>query len=387
MVKGKYIQRFKELETPFYFYDLELLNKTLQKVKEASEKYGYILHFALKANNNDAILSTIQQYGIGADCVSGNEITKSINLGFPANKIAFAGVGKTDQEIITGLENNIFSFNCESIHEMEVINEIAKSMGKIAPIAIRINPDVDPKTHKFISTGLKESKFGINHWDFDDVANTISKTSNLKLTGIHFHVGSQITDINVFKQLSLKINLIQEWFDKHGFKLEHINVGGGFGIDYQNPEANLIPDFDAYFEAFHKNIQLKEGQELHFELGRSMVAQCGYFITKVLFLKKGLNSDFLIVDGGMNDLLRPMLYQAYHKISSLSRSGENKTYNVVGPVCESTDIFQKDVPLPESKRGDLLAIHSAGAYCEVMASTYNMRNLIKAYDSDSIFEE
>ena len=232
---------------------------------------------------------------------------------------------------------------------------------------------------------LKDSKFGINHWDFDDVAKTIGKSSNLKLTGIHFHVGSQITDINVFKQLSLKINLIQEWFDKHGFTLEHINVGGGFGIDYQDPEANLIPDFDSYFEAFHNNIQLKEGQELHFELGRSLVAQCGYFITRVLFLKKGLNTDFLIVDGGMNDLLRPMLYQAYHKISSLSKAGDNKKYSVVGPVCESTDIFQKDVPLPESKRGDLLAIHSAGAYCEVMASTYNMRNLIKAYDSDSIF--
>ena len=155
MIKGKYIQRFNELETPFYFYDLELLNETLKKVKEASEKYGYILHFALKANNNDAVLSTIQKYGIGADCVSGNEITKSKSLGFPANKIAFAGVGKTDQEIINGLENKIFSFNCESIHEMEVINEIAKSMGKIAPIAIRINPDVDPKTHKFISTGFK----------------------------------------------------------------------------------------------------------------------------------------------------------------------------------------------------------------------------------------
>lgn len=387
MIPQKYIQRFNELETPFYFYDLVLLNKTLKKVKETSEKYGYILHFALKANNNDAVLSAIKEFGLGADCVSGNEITKSVNLGFPSNKIAFAGVGKTDKEIITGLENNIFSFNCESIHEMEVINEIAIKMGKVAPIAIRINPDVDPKTHKFIATGLKDSKFGINHWDFDEVAKVLQSSSNLKLTGIHFHVGSQITDINVFKQLSLKINLIQEWFDEHGFTLKHVNVGGGLGINYEDPGNNLIPDFEAYFEAFHKNIKLKPGQELHFELGRSLVAQCGHLITKVLFLKKGLTTDFLIVDGGMNDLLRPMLYQSYHKISSLTSTGVEKKYNVVGPVCESTDVFQKDVPLPKSERGDLLAIHSAGAYCEVMASTYNMRSLIKAYDSNSIFEE
>ncbi len=387
MVSQEYTQKFNELETPFYFYDLDLLKSTIEVALNASSKYGYILHFALKANNNDAVLETIREFGIGADCVSGNEVTKSVNMGFPPEKIAFAGVGKTDQEIITGLENNIFSFNCESLHEIEVVNEIAGQMNKVAPVAIRINPDIDPKTHKFISTGLKDSKFGINHWDFDEVAETVKSLPNIKLTGIHFHIGSQITDINVFEQLSLKVNFIQDWFDKNGFALEHINVGGGLGIDYSAPEENSIPDFEAYFAAFHNNLKLKQGQELHFELGRSLVGQCGYFITKVLYLKKGLSTEFLIVDGGMNDLLRPMLYQASHKISSLSSTGNDKVYDVVGPVCESTDVFARKVTLPESKRGDLLAFHSAGAYCEVMASTYNMRSLVTAYNSNSIFEE
>ena len=306
-------------------------------------------------------------------------------MGFPAGKIAFAGVGKTDKEIVAGLENNIFSFNCESIQEIEVINSLAGQMEKTAPIAIRINPDVDPKTHKFISTGSKDSKFGINHWDFEEVGEKIKSLPNIKLTGIHFHIGSQITDISAFEQLSLKINLIQEWFERHGFTLGHINVGGGLGIDYTNPEKNPVPDFKSYFEAFHKNLKLKKGEQLHFELGRSLVGQCGFFITRALYLKKGVETEFLIVDGGMNDLIRPMLYQARHKYVSLTSTLPEKKYTIAGPVCESTDVFARNIDLAESKRGDLVAVHSAGAYCQVMASTYNMRPLIKAYDSDSIF--
>ena len=386
MIAPEFIQRFNELETPFYFYDLDLLRKTLDSALNEAGKFGYSIHYALKANNNDAVLKVIRECGLGADCVSGNEITKCINLGFPANKIAFAGVGKTDKEIVTGLEHEIFSFNCESIPELEVINDIAGQMGKVAPVAIRINPDVDPKTHKYISTGLKDSKFGINHWDFDEVAMKLKSLENIRMVGIHFHIGSQITDISVFKQLSLKINLIREWFEENGFSPEHINVGGGLGIDYQNPEENQIPDFKSYFEAFQNNLVLKPGQKLHFELGRSLIGQCGYFITRVLYVKKGIETKFLIVDGGMNDLIRPALYQATHKFSSLSSNKQLEKYDVVGPVCESADVFIKGVFLPESKRGDLIAVHSAGAYGQVMASTYNMRTLVKAYDSDSIFE-
>lgn len=386
MISEKYLRQLKKLETPFYFYDLELLKKTLLSVKTESEKYGYHIHYALKANNYEPVLKTISNFGLGADCVSGNEVLKAIETGFSAQQIAFAGVGKTDKEIVAGLENNIFSFNCESIPEIEVINEIAGKMGKVAPIAIRINPDVDPKTHKYITTGLKDSKFGINHWDFDEVGKTLRLLKNIKLRGIHFHIGSQITDNEVFKQLSLKINFIQEWFEKNGFILETINVGGGLGINYHEPEKNSIPDFATYFKIFNENLELKLGQELHFELGRSLVAQCGNLVTKVLFEKTGLETKFLIVDAGMNDLLRPMLYQAHHKIVSLTSEKQDKNYDVVGPVCESTDVFAKGVSLAESERGDLLAIYSSGAYSQVMASTYNMRTLITGFDSDSIFE-
>jgi diaminopimelate decarboxylase len=384
MIDSKYIEAFKPLETPFYFYDLELLRKTLSTAKAESEKYGYHVHYALKANNYERILNAISRFGFGADCVSGNEVEKAVETGFSPGKIAFAGVGKTDKEIVAGLEKNIFSFNCESIPELEVINSIAGKMGKIAPVAIRINPDVDPKTHQYITTGLKDNKFGINHRDFNEVGARLRTLKNLRLRGIHFHIGSQITDVNVFKQLSLKINIIQQWFEKHDFDLETINVGGGLGINYVEPEKYLIPDFTAYFKTFHDNLELKPGQELHFELGRSLVAQCGYFITKVLFVKEGLDTKFLIVDGGMNDLLRPMLYQAHHKISSLISGKPVVKYDVVGPVCETTDVFARGILLPESSRGDLIAIHSAGAYAQVMASTYNMRNLVTAFDSETI---
>lgn len=382
MISPEHIKRFKEIETPFYFYNLELLRETLAVVKKESEKYGYHVHYALKANNYEPILKVIS--GFGADCVSGNEVLKAVETGFQSDKIAFAGVGKTDREIIAGLDNNIFSFNCESVPEIEVIDELAGKMGKVAPVAIRINPDVDPKTHKYITTGLKDSKFGINHWDFDRLGKKLRALKNVQLKGIHFHIGSQITDNEVFRQLSLKINIIQEWFEKNGFKLETINVGGGLGINYQEPEKYPIPDFAAHFKTFHDNLKLRPNQQLHFELGRSLVAQCGYLISKVIFVKEGLETKFLIVDGGMNDLLRPMLYQAHHKISSLDSVKPEVKYDVVGPVCESTDVFAKGILLPESSRGDLIAIHSAGAYAQVMASTYNMRNLIAAYDSDII---
>ena len=384
MIKQQYIEQFQQLETPFYFYDLDLLRETLETVQREASKYNYVVHYAIKANANNDVLKTITEYGFGADCVSGNEVTKAIELGIPNSKIAYAGVGKTDKEIKTALKNNIYSFNCESIPEIEVINEIAGEMGVVAPIAIRINPDVDPHTHKYITTGLKDNKFGINHWDFDEVGRILRSLPNIKLTGIHFHIGSQITDISVFEQLSLKVNKIHEWFEKNGFNLEHINVGGGLGINYENPQEQPICDFAAYFKAFNDHLNLKEGQQLHFELGRSLVAQCGHLISKVLYVKQGLETQFLILDAGMTELIRPALYQATHKVSALTSTLPTEKYDIVGPICESSDVFGRKIELPKSKRGDLIALHSAGAYGETMASTYNMRDLVKAYNSDQL---
>jgi diaminopimelate decarboxylase len=381
MIPNTLVEQFQSLETPFYFYDLDLLNETLRAVKNESSKYGYHVHYALKANNDEQVVRTIVGHGLGADCVSGNEVMFANRQGIPGHKIAFAGVGKTDKEIKAALEIGIFSFNCESIPEIEIINQLAGEMGKIAPIAIRINPNVDAKTHEYITTGLNDNKFGINHWDFNEVVQILRSLSNIKLTGIHFHIGSQITDMGVFEELSLKVNKIQEWFHDNGFVLEHINLGGGLGIDYENPQENPIPDFASYFKAVHDNIILKPGQQLHFELGRSLVAQCGHLITRVVFLKKGIEKQFLIVDAGMNDLIRPALYQAIHQLSSLTSNAEEVTYDVVGPICESSDVFRKDVSLPEMRRGDLIAIHSAGAYGQAMASTYNMRDLIRSYNT------
>ena len=382
MLNSHYINCFQSIETPFYFYDLNLLRKTLHAVKKESQKYGYHVHYALKANNDKNVVKTIAEAGFGADCVSGNEVQFAHDLGVPGNKIAFAGVGKTDKEIRTALKIGIFSFNCESIPEIEIINKLAGEMGKVASVAIRINPNVNAKTHQYITTGLNDNKFGINHWDFDKVGQLLTALPNIKLTGIHFHVGSQITDINVFEELSLKVNTIQEWFAANGFVLAHVNLGGGLGIDYEHPEENAIPDFAAYFKAVHDNIILQPGQQLHFELGRSLVGQCGHLITRVIFLKKGVEKQFLIVDAGMNDLIRPSLYQAKHQMSSLTSTLSAEKYDVVGPICESADVFRKDVLLPAMKRGDLLAIHSAGAYGQVMASTYNMRDLVPSINSD-----
>ncbi|MFV0345858.1 MAG: diaminopimelate decarboxylase [Bacteroidales bacterium] len=387
MFDARYIKEFRSVKTPFYFYDVDLLERTLSELIGERDKYdNYIVHYAIKANNNEKLLKRIFSKGIGADCVSGNEVLHCVDQGLKGDEIAFAGVGKTDEEIRVALSNDIFSFNCESIPEIEVINDLAKGMGKLAPVAIRINPDIDPKTHRYITTGLKDNKFGINHKDFDEVGRKLRNLENIELKGIHFHTGSQITDIDVFRNLSLKVNGIREWFDDNGFHLEHINVGGGFGIDYHHPIENPIPDFAGYFATFNKNLHLRRGQHLHFELGRSIVGQCGSIITKVLYKKLGIDKKFLIVDAGMNDLARPSLYQAYHKILALTAAGVDRTekYDVVGPVCESADVFAEDLDLPVCERGDLLAILSAGAYGQTMSSTYNMRKLIGAVYSDEL---
>ena len=379
------IQKLNEVETPFYYYNMQLLDDTLSTIRQEADKYGYHIHYAVKANANKRILERIQSVGFGADCVSGNEVSASLAAGFPSDKVVFAGVGKADKEIITGLENNIGCFNVESIPELEIINEIAERMGKTANIALRINPNVKANTHKYITTGLEENKFGIYIWDIEKVLDRIEELSNVTFVGIHFHIGSQINDLDSFKQLCTRVNELQkDIFIRRRAIPKIVNVGGGLGIDYENPDENPMPDFEKFFGIFDEFLELQEGQEVHFELGRSVVCQCGTLMSKVLYVKEGVHTHFAIVDAGMSDLIRPALYQAYHKIENLVSTGEERKYDVVGPICESSDCFGKAVTLPKTGRGDLIAIRSAGAYGEIMANRYNLRELPKAVYSDLI---
>lgn len=377
------INKFTLTPTPFYYYDMELLDQTLRSLKQESDQYGFIVHYALKANANAAILKQINAFDLGADCVSGNEVSKAIETGFPSERIVFAGVGKSDEEIKTGLENNIHSFNCESLQEMEIINELAGEMNKIAPIALRLNPNVSANTHKYITTGLEENKFGINQWELDTIVDKLKTMKNLRLIGLHFHIGSQITDLTAFKSLCIKINEFQQWFAQRHISLPNLNVGGGLGIDYHEPDTNPIVDFASFFRLFHDFLDVYPGQKIHFELGRALVAQCGSLISKVLYIKNGVNTNFMILDAGMTELIRPALYQAYHKIENLSQTnGKLQRYDVVGPICESSDCFGKAMKMPVTRRGDIIAIRSTGAYGEVMSSNYNLREKVKAYYSD-----
>jgi diaminopimelate decarboxylase len=382
MITNKTIEKFRELPTPFYYYDLDILRSTLNVVKKESELAGYKVHYAIKANFNPRILKIISSYGFGADCVSWNEIAAAISAGFNPSDIVFAGVGKTDKDIESALKDDIFCFNCESIPEIEVIDHLASKHNKIARIALRINPYIDAHTHKYITTGIEESKFGINTWELDDVVRRLNSLKNIRLIGIHFHVGSQITRMSVFKSLCARINELQEWFSSRSIELEIINVGGGLGIDYENPDKN--PSFQEYFSLLNEFIDLLPGQKLHMEPGRSLVGQCASLISKVLFIKNGSNTLFAIIDAGMTDLIRPALYQAHHKIENLTSNGHIYRYDVVGPVCESADTFAKFTELPETRRGDLVAIRSAGAYGEAMASRYNLRDLPASVFSDDL---
>jgi len=378
------VDKLSQLQTPFYYYDMELLNATLNTVKREADEYGFKVHYAVKANANDRILKTIRQAGFGADCVSGNEVQKALDTGFDAKGVVFAGVGKADWEINLGLDNDIACFNAESIPELEIINELAEKKGKTAKVALRINPNVNANTHHYITTGLEENKFGINQWDLEKVIAVLGTLKNVELEGIHFHIGSQITDLLSFKELCLRVNELQKWFISRHIFPKVVNVGGGLGIDYEQPDQNPAPDFKNFFQVFDEFLELKPGQELHFELGRSMVGQCGALLSRVLYVKNGVNTKFAIVDAGMSDLIRPALYQAYHKIENLSSAKPTEKYDVVGPICESSDCFGKAVDLPETGRGDLIVIRSAGAYGEIMANRYNLRELPLAYYSDEI---
>ncbi len=379
------IDKFREIRTPFYYYDANLLRKTLKEInREAGKHEGFLVHYAVKANANPKLLNIIYQNSLGADCVSGGEIEAAIKAGFPSKKIVYAGVGKSDWEIKLGLEKNIFCFNVESIAELEVINEIAAGMNKVASVAFRINPNVGAHTHANITTGLAENKFGIAMGDMENAIEEASKMKNIKFVGLHFHIGSQILDMGDFEALCNRINDLQDELEKHHFTIENINVGGGLGIDYQHPNRVPVPDFKAYFDTYARHLRLRPGQKLHFELGRAVVAQCGSLITRTLYIKQGTAKQFAIVDAGMTDLIRPALYQAYHKIENISSDETYETYDVVGPICESSDVFAKAIDLNKSHRGDLIALRSAGAYGEIMASQYNCRQLPLGYTSDEL---
>ena len=385
MLKGTFpIDKLKALPTPFYYYDVKLLQDTLDMVKNEAGKYGYHAHYAVKANANPRILSIIAENGLGADCVSGGEVKAALDAGFPADKIVFAGVGKADWEINLGLDNDIFCFNVESAVELEIIDELAAAKNKVASVALRINPEVDAHTHAKITTGMKENKFGINLSQLGQVLDNLANLKNVKLIGIHFHIGSQITDMSAFRNLVIRVNEIQEDLEARGIRIENVNFGGGLGIDYYHPNHLPIPAFDNYFSVFNKLLKVRPGQQVHFEPGRSVVAQCGTLISKVLYVKEGETKKFAILDAGFTELIRPAMYDAYHRIENISSDEEVELYDVVGPICESSDVFGKDVELNKAHRGDLIALRSAGAYGEVMASQYNCHQLPKAYYSDTI---
>ncbi len=384
MFPNQVVDAFNVHKTPFYFYDVELLRETLVQVQKYGINKGYRVHFALKANHQPKILQIIREYGLDADCVSGGEINRALDTGFLPNQIAFAGVGKNDDEINLALSHGIFCFNCESPQELEVINELAKQADKIAHVALRLNPNVNAETHHYITTGLSENKFGIIEDDLDLVLEKLPLLKNIELKGIHFHIGSQILKLEPFEQLCEKANRLNSYIEHRGYRLEVINVGGGFGINYDSPTADSIPDFEHFFETFSKHIILKEHQTLHFELGRSIVGQCGSLISKVLYTKTGRAKNFAIIDAGMTELLRPALYQAIHAIDSLTSTKSDNTYDVVGPICESSDTFRKEIELPELSRGDLIAIRSCGAYGEVMQNEYNLRPHVRSLYSDEI---
>lgn len=385
-MKGTFpVNKFRELETPFYYYDVNVLRETLSCINKEAGKYNnFCVHYAVKANANHKVLTIIRESGLGADCVSGGEIRAAIKAGFPANKIVYAGVGKTDWEINLGLDYDIFCFNVESVPELEIINELAAAKGKTARVAFRINPNVGAHTHANITTGLAENKFGISMEDMDRVIDMAETLPNVKFVGLHFHIGSQILDMGDFVALCNRVNELQEKLYARQIIVEHINVGGGLGIDYAHPNRQPIPNFAEYFATYHKHLKLRPQQTLHFELGRAVTGQCGSLISKVIYVKQGTNKQFAILDAGMTDLIRPALYQAYHKIENITSEEPVETYDVVGPICESSDVFGKAIDLNKAHRGDLFALRSAGAYGEIMASSYNCRTLPQGYTSEEL---
>lgn len=368
------IKEFENIPTPFYAYSKKILAETISEIKKQSlQNPAYRVHYAMKANNNPTIVEYIAKEGLGADCVSGNEVMHALKSGVTPDKIVYSGVGKTDNEILIGIKERIGCFNVESEQELDNIATIALKENMAANVAIRINPNIDADTHPSITTGTYSDQFGIPLDLSERIILKAAKSESLNLKGLHFHIGSQITSTEPFRLLTDKVNELNDYYSSKGIHFQWLNVGGGLGIDYHNPDTHPVPDFKSYFDVF-KFINLLPDQELHFELGRAVVAQCGSLISRVLYIKESIEKKFAIIDAGFTDLLRPALYGAFHLIENLSNMhGPLERYDVVGPVCESTDCFAHSRLLPTLHRGDLIAIRSTGAYGESMSSNYNMR--------------
>ena len=384
MFNSELTQKLTKLKTPFYFYDLDLLDKTILSLKESLDP-NYSVYYAIKANNNSKIIKLIKDHDLGIDAVSGEEINKSLNNSIKPKKIVFAGVGKTKDEIIFAIRKKIYLFNCESFDEISLIDKISNELNVKTKIAIRLNPNIDSRSHKYIKTGMFDSKFGIQIDHLDEILEKIKKLNHIDLKGYHFHLGSQIDDLGVFRKLCKVSNEINIHLKNKNFNITDINLGGGLGINYKEPDLNLIPDFKSYFQIFKRNLIYFDNQKIHFELGRSIVGQSGSLFSSILYLKKSFNKHFIIIDAGMTELIRPALYNAQHHIENLSSNKKEIKYDVVGPLCESSDTFAKDYYLNQSKIGDLIVIRSSGAYGEVMSSNYNLRKKVKAYYSNELF--
>ncbi|HEY9009957.1 MAG TPA: diaminopimelate decarboxylase [Devosia sp.] len=360
--------------TPFYVYSAATLRRHVRVMQEAFAGIETLVAYAMKANSNQAVLRLMAKEGVGADVVSGGELERAIAAGIPAEKIVFSGVGKTVAEMKRGLELGILCFNLESEPELERLSQIAASMGKVAPVSVRINPDVDAGTHAKISTGKKENKFGIPFARAHEVYQRIAELPGVKAVGVDMHIGSQITDMvpfdNAFWLLAQLVNDLKA----DGHDIRHADVGGGLGIPYHH-DQDAPPDPRAYAEVVRRHVG-KLGVSLVLEPGRLIVGNAGILVTKVEYVKEG-EKTFVIVDAAMNDLIRPTLYEAHHDIQPVIHSNRPAVKaDIVGPVCETGDYLAKDRKIEGVDEGDLLAIMSAGAYGAVMASTYNSRPLI-----------
>ena len=393
MLKIEDFASFGRVATPFYYYDIDLFRRTVEKVASLSSSTGIHVHYSLKANSDRRLNEIISSKGLGADCVSGDEIDFAVSCGYDPKKIFFAGVAKSDKEICQAFQVGIGAFVVESLEEIEIVSDIARRLGRKAPMSLRINPNIDPHTHHYITTGLYEDKFGISDRSFDEAVAMVKDNPFIDFYGLQFHIGSQILEVeDVVKLECEKVNDIVARFESTGLVVRNIDLGGGLGIDYDDPDGHPIPDFETWFRTIDENLRRRPDQNLHVEPGRSLVAQSGSLITEVLYVKKGENRRFLMVDAGMNDLIRPALYGAYHKIENLTahyQDGDGRgcrVYDVVGPVCESSDCFGKERALAKSWRGDRIAIRSAGAYGQVMASRYNMRPFAPSVYSDRVAE-
>ncbi len=355
--------------TPCYVYSYSSIVEGIRSYTEPLSAVGGFPCYAVKANSNLAVLRTIFREGAGADIVSGGELFRAVRAGVDPSKVVFAGVGKREEEMAYALRMGILMFNVESSQELEVLNTVARDVGKKAPVAVRVNPDVDPKTHPYISTGLRESKFGIDVEEAVEIYKRAASMENVEVVGIHCHIGSQITTVSPFVEAVNKVLEVVDRLRELGISVKYMDIGGGIGIRYKDEE----PPRPEELIGLVKEKVLERGLTLLMEPGRSVVGNAGAFLTRVLYVKKKATKTFYVVDGAMNDLARPALYNAYHEIRPVRETGGSVVADVVGPICETGDFLAKGRELPEVRRGDLLAVMSAGAYGFTMASNYNSR--------------